>query len=243
MVLLVIYSVLLLIFPELVTWQFIGLSSPLLGVILNVILYFFLILIGIYFRLEETALTSKEITLIAIYSAFTAVARIPFVALPNVQPCSFLIFSAGIAFGPLIGFMIGANTAVISNMFLGQGLWTIYQIIAWGFIGIVGGLFQNLRKKLFIRRNLYFMAFTGFILGFIYGAIMNIWTWMLNPPLTLLSFLALYSSSFFFDLAHAISNFLFIIYFGEKVVNILNRYHDRFFLLKFDGKAKNLEGV
>lgn len=238
MILLVIYSVLILIFPELVTWEFLGLPSPLFGIILNVLLYFFLILIGIYYRLDETTLTSKEITLIAIYSAFTAVARIPFVALPNVQPCSFLIFSAGIAFGPLIGFMIGANTAVISNMFLGQGPWTIYQIIAWGLIGIVGGLFHNLRKKLFIRRNLYLMASIGFVLGFIYGAIMNVWSWMLNPPLTLLSFLVLYTSSFFFDLAHALSNFLFILYFGERVVNILNRYHDRFFLRKLVKEEK-----
>lgn len=228
--LLVIYSICLLVFQDLITWRFLGSKNSIFGILINVFIIFFFLIMGVYFHLEESTLSSKEITLIAIYSAFTALARVPFVALPSVQPCSFLIFVSGIVFGSFIGFMIGANTAILSNMFLGQGPWTIYQIIAWGFVGIVGGLCHPLHRKLYIKKYLYFLAILIFILGFIYGGIMNIWSWLLNPPLTLTSFLVLYLSSFPFDLAHAISNFTFFIYFGEKTINILNRYHDRFYL-------------
>ncbi len=224
------YSLFLLIFPDYISWKMLFPSNSSLGILINVSIFFLLTVLGLFFRLKETELSSKEITFIAIYSAFTAIARIPFVALPNVQPCSYLIFSAGMVFGPLIGFMIGANTAFLSNMFLGHGPWTVYQIIAWGFIGIIGGFFYPLRRKLHKRKYQFLVAITGFFLGFIYGAIMNIWSWLLVTPPSLSSFLILYISSFPFDLAHAISNFLFLYYFGEKTVNILNRYRDRFYI-------------
>lgn len=219
----------LLIFPDAIVWKYINPANQIFGIMLNVIIFFVLTIIGLYLRLDETSLTSKEITFIAIYSAFTAISRIPFVALPSIQPCSYLIISAGIVFGPLIGFMIGANTAFISNLFLGQGPWTIYQIIAWGLMGIVGGLMQFLKRKLDRKKFQILIAFIGFLLGFIYGALMNVWSWLLITPLSFKSFIALYLSSFFFDLAHAVSNFIFLYYFGEKTVNILNRYRDRFY--------------
>ncbi|MHA1519665.1 MAG: ECF transporter S component [Promethearchaeota archaeon] len=224
------YSLFLLIFPDFISWKMLVPSNSILGILINVSIFFLLSILGLYFHLRETELTSKEITFIAIYSAFTAIARIPFVALPNVQPCSYLIFVAGMVFGPVIGFMIGTNTAFLSNMFLGHGPWTVYQIIAWGLIGIIGGLFHPLRRKLHKGKYQFLVAITGFLLGFVYGAIMNIWSWLLVTPLSLSSFLVLYISSFPFDLAHAVSNFLFLYYFGEKTVNILNRYRDRFYV-------------
>ncbi len=88
------------------------------------------------------SLSTKELSFIAIYSTFAAVARIPFYSLPGIQPCSYLILVVGYVFGPLIGCMIGANVAIISNLVLGQGAWTVYQIIAWGFIGVVGVIIE-----------------------------------------------------------------------------------------------------
>jgi hypothetical protein len=62
--------------------------------------------------------------------------RIPFAALPGVQPTSFLVMVSGLVFGPQAGFMIGAMAALASNFFLGQGPWTPWQMLGWGLMGM-----------------------------------------------------------------------------------------------------------
>ncbi len=197
-------------------------------VTLLVVIMSFLILIltGLYFKLDEQALSTKEFALIVIYSAFSAVARIPFVVTPNFQPNTYLIFCAGYVFGPLVGFAIGANTALISNFVLGQGPWTIYQIFAWGMVGISGGLLNRSGKR---QPKPIFLALIGFLWGFGFGWIMNIWGWfMFISPLNLSTWLLYNLSSVWFDLVHGIGNFLFLYYFGKRTINILYRYRQRF---------------
>ncbi|MBN2155769.1 MAG: ECF transporter S component [Candidatus Lokiarchaeota archaeon] len=185
-----------------------------------------LFILAIYFKFEESDISSKEIALIAIYSAFAAVARIPFVGIPSVQPVSFLVLCAGYVFGPLIGFIIGGNTAFLSNIFLGQGVWTIYQIFAWGFFGLLGGALGKTRNK---QPDKWILALMGFLLAFLYGWFMNIWSWLLIRPISLASFIATNIQSIPFDIAHALSNFIFLIVFGEQTIRILERYQQRFF--------------
>jgi energy-coupling factor transport system substrate-specific component len=184
-----------------------------------------LFIITLYFKLEDKQITTKELSLIAIYSTFTAIARVPFNVIPNFTPCDFLIFCAGYVFGPLIGFIIGGNTAIISNLFLGQGPWTIYQIVAWGLVGVTGGLLNPKHNQI---PNRFFIAIVGFIWGFVYGWITNIWFWLLNPPISLTTFIATNILSFPFDLLHAIASFIFLFAFGIPTINILYRYRQRF---------------
>ena len=196
-----------------------------IAMILVIMAYLFLFILGIYFRFEESNVSSKEIALIAIYSAFAAVARIPFVGIPSVQPVSFLVLCAGYVFGPLIGFIIGGNVAFLSNIFLGQGIWTVYQVFAWGFFGLIGGLLGKNKKK---EPDRWILALIGFLLAFVYGWFMNMWSWLLIRPITLSSFLLTNLQSIPFDIAHALSNFVFLLAFGERVIRILSRYQQRF---------------
>ncbi len=200
-------------------------NIPGLALVFVIIFYLFLFILGMYFRFEESNISSKEIALIAIYSAFAAVARIPFVGIPSVQPVSFLVLCAGYVFGPLVGFIIGGNAAFISNIFLSQGVWTVYQIFAWGFFGIIGGLLGKNKKK---ELDKWILALIGFLLAFVYGWFMNIWSWLLIQPITIASFIAVNIQSIPFDVAHAIVNFIFVITFGEQVIQILSRYQQRF---------------
>jgi energy-coupling factor transport system substrate-specific component len=206
--------------------------DPLNGIfpiIFHIIIYFLLLSLGLYYRFEEHALSTKELTFIAIYSSFTAIARIPFLALPSIQPCTYLIFCAGLVFGPLIGFMVGANTAILSNFIAGHGPWTLFQIIAWGLVGIIGGCFQFTAKKSKNRSTAIILALVGFVLGLLYGMIMNIWSWIiLEPPYTWEKFVFILSGSILFDIAHGFGNFVFLYAFGHETIQILLRYKIRF---------------
>jgi len=128
----------------------------------------------------------------------------------------------------MIGFIIGANTALLSNFIIGQGPWVLYQMFGWGLIGIIGGILNPKKES---KPNRGVNAFIGFSLGFIYGWILNIWSWILFiTPLTFKSFLLYNLSSIYMDLSHALTNAIFLYYFGNHTINILYRYRQRFLI-------------
>jgi len=82
-------------------------------VILVVLLLEFLVLF------EMSPVGSKEISFIAIMGAISAASRIPFAGIPSVQPSTFIVITVGAVFGAYAGFMVGIETALLSNFFLG----------------------------------------------------------------------------------------------------------------------------
>jgi len=182
-----------------------------------------LAVVAFFFEFEATAMSSKEIALIAMLGTISAVSRVPFAVIPNVQPCTYLIICSGYVFGPVAGFMVGAITALVSNLFLGQGPWTLYQMFAWGLAGVSAAYLRRLglgRISLII---------FGTAWGFIYGWIMNIWFWAsFIYPLTFKTFLTYQLTSIWFDTFHALGNIVFLGFFGMKTVAILQRFKRRF---------------
>jgi len=105
------------------------------------------VILAFFFSFESIAQSSKEIALISMLATMSAVLRIPFGAIPGFQPCTFLIICSGYVFGPVSGFMVGAMTPLISNFFLGQGPWTLYQMLAWGLIGCGAGYLGRFMRR------------------------------------------------------------------------------------------------
>lgn len=178
----------------------------------------------VFISYEKRNGSVKEIALIASLSGLAGVSRVPFVALPNVQPTTFLVIISGYVFGPSFGFMVGAIATLVSNSFLGQGPWTPWQMLAWGLAGLSGGLLRKIIKK---PSRLYLSIF-AFIWGFLFGWIMNIWHWLFFVhDHTIKSFMFTYARSFYFDLMHSIGNFAFTYLLGKDFINILSRFKDR----------------
>ena len=186
-----------------------------------------LAILAFFFEFESMAVSSKEVALVAMLGTISAVLRVPFAAIPSVQPCTFLIICSGYVFGPVAGFMVGALTALVSNLFLGQGPWTPYQMIAWGLAGVSAAYLRKLElsgKWLAV----CLVAF-GIFWGYLYGLIMNIRYWAsLIYPLTWQSFLFSYQMSVPFDTFHAVANAVLLGCFGLKTIAVLDRFRKRF---------------
>ncbi|WP_430624105.1 ECF transporter S component [Polycladospora coralii] len=179
--------------------------------------------IPLLLRFERKQLGSKELVLLALLTAFAAVSRVPFAGIPSVQPTTFVIIVAAFIFGAESGFIIGAGAALVSNIFLGQGPWTPWQMVSWGLVGLSAGLLrQPLLKWKWIR------LLFGFIWGFLFGWIMNAWVFLSMEEQTLTSFLAVYAASFYFDLAHALSNVFFLALFAKTWIRILERFKQKY---------------
>jgi len=176
---------------------------------------------------EEKGLSAKHISLIAMLGTISAVSRVPFAALPGVQPCTYLVICSGIVFGPIAGFMVGAVTAAVSNIFLGQGPWTVFQILGWGLAGLTSGVLFRVVKPL--RNSRAFLVVYGVAWGYLFGFIMNVWHWVTYIyPLTWKTLLFTQATSLWFDTMHALGNAVFMLVLAPKTIAMLERYRRRF---------------
>ena len=182
-----------------------------------------LICLALFFEFESATTSSKEIALVAMLGTISAVLRVPFAAIPNVQPCTYIIICAGYVFGPIAGFAVGAMTALVSNFFLGHGPWTLYQMIAWGLCGLSAGYLSKLKL------NTVALIVIGVVWGYLYGLITNLWYWTaFIYPLTLKTLLVTQLNTVWFDTLHAAGNAVFLGVLGTKTIAILQRFKERF---------------
>lgn len=170
-------------------------------------------------RFAEDGATVREVSLVAMLGAFAAASRVPFAAIPSVQPVTFLVVAAGATFGAPAGFLVGAVAAVASNVALGQGPWTLYQAFAWGLAGASGALVARWRPG-----PRAWAAF-GAGWGFAFGWLLDVWVWLaFYAPLTLSSLALVLALSFPFDLLHAVGNAVLFLAFGPRALAILARH-------------------
>lgn len=186
-------------------------------------------LLPLFIRLERRPLQSRELVLLAVLSAIAAVSRIPFAALPGVKPVSAVVILSAYVFGAEAGFVIGAVAALVSNIYFGQGPWTPWQMFAWGMTGLTAGW---LRKSWLLRRRAGLLVF-GFIWGFLFGWIMNIWVLLSLPDAFSWRLVAVtFAASFYFDLAHALSNVFFLAVLAGGWTKVLQRFRKKYGLLQ-----------
>ncbi len=193
-------------------WSVLSLSTALLG-----LLVFFL-------KFESRRPSAGEIALLATMSALAALGRLPFAAIPNVQPTTFLVIITGYVLGPGAGFAVGALAALTSNFFLGQGPWTPWQMVAWGLAGLTSGILAKVQ----VYHSRFVLLTLTLVWGYLYGLIMTTWHWLTYIyPLTWQTFVATYIAGFAFDTLHAVGNVIFMYLMGMEMIKILQRFANR----------------
>ena len=182
-------------------------------------------------RFESRRVEPRELVLIAVLAAIAAVSRIPFASIPSVQPTTFVIMMSGFVFGAESGFIIGAVAALASNMMLGQGPWTPWQMVAWGMVGLTAGMLRMTKLMNSVGGRILF----GAIWGFLFGWIMNLWGILAltqsGSPLNLKAVLLYFAGSSLFDSFHSLSNVFFLLVFGNEWIKILTRFKRKYGLL------------
>jgi energy-coupling factor transport system substrate-specific component len=171
--------------------------------------------------LEGGTASTKDLALVATLGGVAAAGRVLFAPVPGVQPVTVIVAASGVALGPRRGFAVGALAALASNFFLGQGVWTPWQMLAWGGCGVLGGVAAPL-----LHGRLPFAA-ACFFLGLGFSAIMDIWEWYGFFPHTWQAFTLQMSRGLPFDLAHAIGNVVLALAGGPELRRVLERYERR----------------
>jgi energy-coupling factor transport system substrate-specific component len=170
--------------------------------------------------LERGTSSARDLTLVATLAGLAAAGRVLFAPVPGVQPVTVMVAAAGVALGPRRGFAVGAIAALVSNFFLGQGVHTPWQMLAWGGCGLLAGVCAPL-----LRRRAPFAAFCV-VLGFAFGTLMDLWLWFTFYPHTWAALVAVLGAGVAFNVAHATGNLVLALAVGPELRRVLER-HER----------------
>jgi energy-coupling factor transport system ATP-binding protein len=157
--------------------------------------------------------------------------RAAFFMLPHVKPVAALAIVTGVAFGGEAGFLFGAMTGFLSNMFFGQGAWTPWQMFAYGIIGFLAGVM--FRKGLLARNRLALCAYGGLAAFLIYGGLMNassVLMYQANPTLGM--FLVYMVQGIPLDLIHGAATVMFLSVLAHPMLEKLDRIKVKYGLLE-----------
>jgi energy-coupling factor transport system substrate-specific component len=209
-----------------------------------------LCMVAVFAGLAGGQMTTKFVALLGVLTALGAVLR----AVPG--PAGFnaiflLPILSGYIFGPTFGFLLGSLSLLVSALIGGGiGPWLPYQMFATGWMGLLSGFLPELPRRRKLEPPM--LAVWGFVLGLIFGAIMNIWFWpfiggggvaagpeapaagVWAPGSGVLAGLRNYAvfyvaTSLWWDLARSAGNALLILLLGGPILRVFRRFRSRFF--------------
>ncbi len=175
---------------------------------------------------------AREIVTLAVMTAAAVAARAAFFMVPNFKPMLAIVIIAAVALGKEAGFMTGALSAFVSNMFFGQGPWTPWQMAGMALVGyIAGALFHRCADRLGESKLLKWslVIFGGAAAFFLYGAMVDMWTiLMMTEKPSLETALVVYTAAVPFNMVHAAATMIFIFLLAapvtEKIMRLRNKY-------------------
>ncbi len=171
--------------------------------------------------LESGPGPASELALIGALAGIAAAGRVLFAAVPGVQPVTVIAVAAGASLGARAGMAVGATAALVSNLFLGQGPWTPWQMLGWAACGLAGALGRDL-----VQGRVPFAVLCG-LLGLAFSGLMDVWLWMSFYPHTWASLVAVVGRGVPFDIAHAVGNVVIALACGPELRRLLERYGRR----------------
>lgn len=181
-------------------------------------------LLPLTYSFERRESSSKELTVLAVLVALSAAGRLIFAWLPGFKPITAITVIAAVWLGKEAGFIVGALSAVVSNMYFGQGPWTPFQMLAWGLLGLLAGL---LAKPL--QRHRLWLCVFGALAGVLYSLTLDVWTtlWADNA-FQFSRYAASVIAALPVTAEYAVSNVIFLALlakpFGEKLERIKRKY-------------------
>jgi len=183
-----------------------------------------LVLAAGWIAYERRRPSARMVAVVATLAAVAALGRDAFVALPDVKPITAIAFVVGYALGPLPGFTVGAIGMLASNIMLGQGPYTPWQMAAWGLVGLAGAALGRVSGRRLPRVPL---AIACALAALMAKEIMNLYTWTIGASHTLAAFIATVGAGLPFDITDTVATLLFALAFGPELARLLARTRER----------------
>ncbi len=187
----------------------------------------------LFMELGRGGLGPKTVALLGVLGAAVVALRLPgFVA--GFSALFIPVLVGGNAFGPRFGFLLGAVGMFASGLFVGGlGPWLPFQMVAVGWVGAGAGLLPKGSWRVRVGA----LAAYGFVTGYLYGGVMNLWSWPFaaagsaigwDPNGTASENLRRYASyyaatSFLWDTFRAVGNAALVLVLARPLLGALDR--------------------
>ena len=129
----------------------------------------------------------------------------------------------GYALGGAPGSVVGAVSAIASNVVFTEGPWTPWQMLAGGWSASPA----RARTAAAARPPRVPMALVCALAGFGYGLVLDLYTWLGYSAQTLGQYVAIEGSALPFNLTHAVGNAVFYLAFGPALLRALLLFRAR----------------
>lgn len=173
---------------------------------------------------------ARELVTISVLCSLGVIGRVAFYMVPQFKPTAAIVIISAMSLGSQRGFLIGVITAFVSNIFVGQGPWTPWQMIAYGLIGFISGFMY---KKEALPKTSVPICIYGFLITIIvYGGIMNPASLIMSGgEISLKALVSYYISGLPFDLIHGVSSAVFLALLAKPMLTKLDRVKKKYGLL------------
>ena len=186
--------------------------------------------VPMFLAFEKRVPSARELVLLAVMTAFSSAGRFIFSAVPFFKPVTAIVVLTAMYFGKQAGFMVGALSAVISNIYFGQGAWTPFQMFSWGFIGWLAGALNG--KKL-LEKPLALCIY-GVFAGAAYSVIMEVWTTLsADGEFSVTRWGASMLAAMPVTLIYCVSNSVFLLLLRKPVGKRLGRLKTKFAVFEY----------
>ena len=183
------------------------------------------VVVGGFVWWERSRPPARLVALVAALAALAVAGRLVFAPIPNLVATTDVALLTGYALGGAPGFAVGALAAPISNIWLGQGPWTAWQMAGWGLVGLGGAALAWATGRELGRLGL---AVACGLAGFAYGALLDLSTMVTyGGEQSLDRYLALSAKGVPFNAVHAAGNFALALAAGPALVRLISRYQTR----------------
>lgn len=189
--------------------------------------------IPVFLSFEKGRHNERELLVIACMTVLSVLSREIFMLVPHFKPVTAMIIITAIAFGKEAGFLTGALTALLSNIFFGQGPWTPFQMCAWGLTGLISGLIFGNGKT-----NLFKLILTGIVSGIGFSFFMDIYTALSLGSFSFSVYLAALLSAAPVTAIYCFSNVVFLLLLSKPLLKILTRIKTKYGVFQKDQSRK-----
>lgn len=210
-----------------VLWQFLFADSVNYYIVSVVILI--ASMLPFFVSYEQKKVTARDITITATLIALAVVSRAAFYLIPQVKPIAAVVIVSAVCLGAHKGYIVGAFSAFVSNFIFGQGMWTPFQMVALGTVGLLAGLIFR-----WLKVNRYTLSIVGFVLAtVVYGAIVDMSTVLsaYGNNVTLKGALSIYASGAVFSLVFGGATAVFLFLFGMPFITKIERISKKYGLI------------
>jgi energy-coupling factor transport system substrate-specific component len=200
-----------------------------------------LVVVTMALEVRRGTMNGATIAILGVLAASAGLLRL--LALPGGgNGIYFLVILAAAAFGPRFGVLLGLCAMAVSAVVTGGiGPWLPFQMLALSWMGGLAGVIGLATARLHPRVEVVVLAAYGWIWGFLYGAIMNLWFWPFSrdggqlswiPGMRLAETLNHYwsfyvATSLAWDAAGALTNAVLILLTGAVLMRTLRRFAHR----------------